>query len=481
MTESRRSHGGITRRTTLRSILGTALGAGAATVPAGRASATTDGELRLFGEVSVDNSLETVVEHNHAYVATGGGMTVVDVTEPGQPEVVAEVDLVADLTEHLGIEDPIVEILDVKVDGDVAALANNGSENPGGISLYDVSDPADPQFLSQYEPQLDGPAPGADIHNCFLADGHAYLTLAEPWNVDTDGDGQRDEVWLFGNTGVDIADVTDPENPETAGRWFLKDVAPAEAKTIRAPCHDVYVQDDVCYAALWDAGTAALDVSDPANPTLISKFGSSLDESDAVPAWDVTTDLGEYLDQYWDLVAYLTPPGNAHYVQPSPDGDHVYVGAETFPKFVGVSDPGVDDYGGITVFDTTDLANPTAVTRIDPPVIDEDDSGKLFTSHNFDVTANRLHTSWYHGGVHVYDVTDPSAPARRAGYDPDGYAFWTAVSHREFTIGGVYGAGSEIAGGITVLHDDRGEKRPPAFDGSAPPSEPEVMPDEQQT
>ncbi|PSP76549.1 hypothetical protein BRC81_13125 [Halobacteriales archaeon QS_1_68_20] len=133
-------------------------------------------------------------------------------------------------------------------------------------------------------------------------------------------------------------------------------------------------------------------MSDPTDPTLISRFGSVLDKSDAVRGWDVTTGFGAYLDQYWDIFEYLTAPGNAHYVQPSPDGDHVYVGAETVPKDVGVPDPGVDDYGGITVYDTSDLANPTEVTRIDPPVID-DDTGKLFTSHNFDVSSNRLYTS----------------------------------------------------------------------------------------
>lgn len=220
-------------------------------------------------------------------------------------------------------------------------------------------------------------------------------------------------------------------------------------------------------------------MSDPTDPTLISRFGSVLDKSDAVRGWDVTTGFGAYLDQYWDIFEYLTAPGNAHYVQPSPDGDHVYVGAETVPKDVGVPDPGVDDYGGITVYDTSDLANPTEVTRIDPPVID-DDTGKLFTSHNFDVSSNRLYTSWYHGGVHVYDVTDPANPVRRAGHDPDGYAFWTAVRSRAFTVGGVYGSESDTAGGITVLRDDRGEKRPPAFDGSAPPDDPEVMPRDDQ-
>lgn len=473
------------RRAVLR-LLGA--GAGVSLGPVGQTvaapSENSDGadELRLFSEAAVSMAHETVVQRDYAYVATGSdGMSVIDWHNPGRPEVVAEVNLAADIEENLGIDDPSIEILDVKVDGNVAALANNdGAENPGGISLYDISDPADPQFLAQYDPDMGGSSPGANIHNCYLEDGYAYLTVAEPWNVDTDDDGQRDKIWLFGDTGVDIADISDPENPEHASTWLLKDVAPEEVKSSRAPCHDIYVQDDICYAALWDAGTAALDVSDPEDPTLVSRFGSELDAGDAIPAYDFSEPLGAYLAREWDFTAYLTAPGNAHYVQPSPDGDHVFVGAETFPKDVGVSDPGVDDYGGIHVWDTSDLADPREVTRIDPPVIDEDDSGKFFTSHNFDVTANRLHTSWYHGGVHVFDITDPSDPESIAGYDPDGYAFWTAVSGRSFTIGGVYGAVSAEEGGATFLHTDRGRKQPPAFEGGSPPGEPEVMPEEQQ-
>lgn len=456
------------RRSVLR-LLGA--GAGVALGMSGQAAAGSGRgdreELRLFGEAEVPMAHETVVQGNYAYVATGTrGMAIVDWHHPGRPEVVAEVDLAEDIEENLGIQNPVVEILDVQVDGDVAALANNGSTDPGGISLYDVSDPTDPQFLAQYQPDLGGPttASGAAIHNCYLEDGFAYLTLHQSWNIDTDGDGSRDKVWLFGNAGVEIADVRRPSDPEFAGRWFLKDEAPADAKSSRAPCHDIYVQGDICYAALWDAGTAALNVRNPANPELISRFGSSLSEDDAIPAWDVTTSIVDYLVEHWDAVAYEAPPGNAHYVQPSPDGDHVYVGAETF---LGAP-------GGIDVWDVSDLASPESVGRIDAPDVDA-----FRTAHNFDVTNDRLHASWYNAGVRIYDTTDPSEPVELAHYDPDGYSFWSAVSERGFTIGGVYGSRSiENEGGITVLHADRGKRRPPGFDGAEPPSEPGIMPND---
>lgn len=153
-----------TRRTVLR-LLGA--GAFASLGPVGQTLASPPGkaggddELRLFSEAGVSGSFETVVQENYAYIATGKGMAIVDWHNPQRPEVVAEVDVAADIEENLGIMDPVIGIPDVKVDADVAALANDRSENPGGISLYDVSNPADPEFLAQYDP-------AANIHNCFI-------------------------------------------------------------------------------------------------------------------------------------------------------------------------------------------------------------------------------------------------------------------------------------------------------------------------
>ena len=471
------THQTFTRRTVLRTG-GLLVASGLAGLTAGQQTETQPADLRLVSEVAVPGSREVVTEDNYAYVATGDGMAIVDVRNPQEPEVVARVDLAADVTENLDIEEPGIVVLDVKVDGDVAAVANDGGdENPGGISLYDVSEPSAPEFLAQYQPTFEddpGPSPGANIHNCFVAGDYAYLTLGEPWYVDEDGDGLGEKFWLFGNSGVDIADISDPSAPEQAGRWLLRDESPAVAKASRVPCHDLYVQDDVCYAALWDAGTAALDVSDPSDPSLISRFGSTVDADDAISPYAFDQPFTEYYLDEFGYVDYLTLPGNDHYVQPSPDGDHVYVGAETFPRDVAIENPGPDDYGGITVWDTSDLADPSEVTRIEPPVIDDETAGKLFTSHNFDVTENRLHTSWYHGGVQLYDITDPSEPERVAGYDPEGYAFWTAVADRGVTVGGVYGEESDGEGGLTILSDDEGEDSQPAFDGSVPPMSPEV-------
>ena len=189
------------------------------------------------------------------------------------------------------------------------------------------------------------------------------------------------------------------------------------------------------------------DVSDPTDPIPITQFGDAPGADTPQP-------------EEFPLERYLTHPSNAHYVQPSPDGEFVYVGAETFPGNF-VENPDNDDYGGIRVFDTSDPDDPRQVTRIEPPEIDG-----FRTSHNFDGTNGRLHASWYAGGVTIYDVTDPAAPAERGHYAQAGSSFWTAVRARGLTIG------SDIGGGLVFLHADRGKGGPPAFEGGETPDDP---------
>lgn len=427
---------------------------------AGIGSAREDGTLRLFSEESVPGAAEAVTQNGYAYVARNtaygaekSGMAVVDWRQKGRPETVAEVDLADDLDGAGSLR-----VKDVKVDGDIAGVAND-TESPGGVAFYDVSDPSSPEFLSFYEPD-----PPSNIHNLFIDGDHAYLTLGEPENIDTDGDGERDLVRLFGDAGTEIVDISDPANPTHAATWLLKDELPAYAKAGVNPNHDVYVQDGLCYNAFWDAGTVVLNVNDPSNPEFVTQFGAAPEGDTEIRPWNTNEEsIGEYFDEVFPLSRYYAAPGNAHYVQPSPDGDYVFVGAETF----------LGEPGGIDVWDVTDLDSPTQVGRIDPPEVEG-----FRTSHNFDVTANRLHTSWYEGGVRVYDISDPSNPEELAAYDPDGYWFWTAVSDRGFTIGSAYGGGSENGGGLVFLSTDDGKKQPPAFGGGGggPPEKPEVEP-----
>lgn len=405
----------FTRRTALKTtglLAASGLSGLASAGPPGNGDGPSDDDtLRLFSEVAVDGAAEVVTQNTWAYVATGDGFAVVDWRKPTRPELVGTWDA------------PGTGIADVKVDGDLLAVSTQGGEHDHedgddgdqrdpdaeiGTHFYDVSDPTEPRYLSTFQELPAG------VHNADLVGDVAYICREFP----------------FDDSALKIVDVSDPTDPTLLAEWRVEDDHP-ELDQPTNFLHDVYVQGDYAYLAYWDAGCRVLDVSDPANPVEVSGFGEA-------PTADQSPEGGDLLG----------PPGNAHYVQPSPDGDHVYIGAETY----------VGESGGITVFDVTGFDDPQLVAEIEA----EDRNEGIFsdTSHNFDVTSNRLYTSWYNGGVRVYDVTNPSRPEQTYEYDPDGSSFWTAVRARGFTVT------SDIGGGLVFLHEDRGRRDSPGFDGT---------------
>ncbi len=409
-----------TRRTVLKTTAGLAATGFAGVTAAGNGrdnGNSDDSELRLFSEQAVGGATEVVTQGNEAFVATGGGLTILDWKNPGRPEVLVD-----------DMQVPGVAVWDVKVEGDLLAISSQGENERGddgdpdaiGTHFYDISDLSNPEFLSTWSETPAG------VHNHFLDGDIAYICREFP----------------FDDSALKIVDISDPTDPTLLSEWRVEDVD-SDLDQPTNFIHDVYVQDDYAYLAYWDAGTRVLDVSDPENPEEVSSFGEAPDADEDV----------EFPSAGWVERAFL-PPGNSHYVQPSPDGDYVLQGAETFPGAAGVENPDNDDYGGIKVFDVTDFENPEQLTRIDPPDVDA-----FRTSHNFDVTANRLHTSWYAGGVRVFDFTDPADPDELASYRTDDTSFWTAVQARSYTVA------SDIGGGVLFLHNDRGKKQPPAFSG----------------
>jgi LVIVD repeat len=360
--------------------------------------------MRLFSEVDVDGAQEVVTQNTWAYVATGDGFAVIDWRNPNRPEKVVD------------MHAPGVGIADVKVENDILAVCSQGSEEHDhdgdggntvpdseiGTHFYDVTDPTDPQYQGTFQ------VLPAGVHNAHLVDDVAYICKEAP----------------FDDSALLIVDISDPTAPTLLSEWRVEDAHP-ELDSPTNFVHDVYAQDGYAYLAYWDAGTRILDVNDPTNPVEVSAFGEA-------PGADQGSS-GNVNDRIYG------PPGNAHYVQPSPDGDHVYVGAETY----------IVESGGIKVFDVTDFDAPEQVAEVEPPDVDEGIFGK--TSHNFDVTANRLYTSWYDGGAAVFDITDPSTPEQRYRYDPEGTSFWTAVRARGFVVV------SDIGSGIRFLKPDHGQ------------------------
>lgn len=364
--------------------------------------------LRVFSDIDIPNVARDVhVQGNHAFVANGEGVTVVDWHDPTRPEVVADVDV------------PGVGVDDVKMDGDLMAASSQGAEDQAdvGTHFYDISDPADPRLLGTFQ------VLPAGVHNHYLDGDVAYLCKEFP----------------FGDSNLQIVDVSDPTDPTLVTKWAVEDVHP-ELDTRVCFVHDVVVQGDLAYVAYWDAGTRILDVSDPAEPVEIAGFGEAPDASEPAPGeLDFVNPDSPFARRV------LGPPGNVHLSVPSPDGEFVYTNWETYV-------PG--GQGPMKVWDVSDLEAPVEVATIEPPDIDVNPPFTLKTSHNFDVTRNRLYTTWYDGGTRIFDVTDPTEPTELSSYNVEGFTFDTAEWARSFTLASVRGVG------VLWLHDDRGKENP---------------------
>jgi len=413
------------RRDVLRS------GAGLASLAALGGLGTTTTAARAgyepLGAVDIEGSAEAVVDDagEFAFVAATNGFAVVDARDPAAPEVVYEErDLVPD-----GYDKELTVVFDVKYENDTLVVAGpaNGGRPPRGFFVYDVSDSAAPERVAFV------PTP-TSIHNCDLEDGVCYVT----------GNGVSGSPII----GYDLTSCP----YEEVLRWSPADYDSDWEGYARQTLHDLWVQDGVAYCAYWDAGTVLVDVSDPSDPTFVARLGDHSKE--------------EILNWSGDeaAVEYLQPPGNAHYVAVNDDADLLFEGGESWDR------DGTDDRGGpsgIDVWDISDPLSPEKLSEIKPPgAEDETYRGTWTTSHNFEVVGDRLYTSWYQGGVKVFDVSDPANPETLSWWaDPEAAAFWTArpAAGGDVFVASTHEAPNADREALYVFPDEAGEmSEPPA-------------------
>jgi hypothetical protein len=382
------------------------------------------------GRYDVADAKETVVSDDGetAYVALTDGYGIVDLSTPSNPEPLAiRRNLVPE-----GESEPLRQIYDVKLDGDRLVVAGPAQRaRLSGFFVVDVSTPSQPERLDFYETDY-------AIHNCFFRDGYVYLT----------GNGAGE-----GHPMV----VVDTDLMVEVGRWSLRD---RDQEWIDVPrgrrtLHDIYVQGDRAYLAYWDAGTWVVDVSDPSDPAFVTRFGDySLEE-----LLGASSGLGG-----------LEPPGNSHYVQPNDDGSVVAVGGESWD----VNDDDSGGPSGIDFWDVSDTDSPERLATIDPEESQSNayNGGTWTTSHNFDWEGDRLYTSWYSGGVKLFDVSDPENPEQLSWWRrPEETSFWTAqcAVQGDFFVATSLGTGLQNTGvaGLFTFPDEAGEQE------DAPPLVPE--------
>jgi hypothetical protein len=249
-------------------------------------------------------------------------------------------------------------VSDVQVSEDGQLLVLSGERGPaGGIYLYDLTDPANPSFITS---ALVG---RAGVHTVTLADINGRRFAFASRNPGPSSEPVDDPALL-------IYDVTDPAAPGlVATRTY-----PERDYSI----HDTFVRDGIAFAFVWDnPGLVIYDVGNglsggtPENPVELSRLITS----------DNGICCGPSMHNGWWF--HNPVSGERRYL---------FVGQE------GRSLTGSSSSGDIHVVDVSDLRNPVEVA-----FFHMDGAG----THNFWMDEERqiLYAAYYNGGVVALDVS----------------------------------------------------------------------------
>jgi len=282
------------------------------------------------------NAADVAGRGDLAFVALReNGLAIVDLSVPGFPEVVS-------VWQHPTAE---MDIVDARPQGTMVWAANQ-SNDTFSVAGIDVSDPANPVTVVE----LGAPEVLPKVHNLAVDDTHLYLAAF--------GDGQ----------GNHIVDVTDPANPVVEA-------------TIEVGMHDNAIVGDLLYTSGGYDGFFLHDVSDRANPVLLTSWTAN------------TPDTLYYTHNAWPI-----------------DDTHVLVTEEVQLP----ADDGSFTQGSVRVLDIGDLENPTEVWRWRSASAVAD---PLVTPHNGFVVDGFLTLSHYQDGLKIFDVSDPARPVEVGFYD----------------------------------------------------------------
>ena len=354
--------------------------------------------------------------------------SIVDVTNPAQPNLVRTVDTVS----------PDVRCNSLDVSANILAVAAESKQQGqpgGGVRLYALDDPATPRLLSYFD--ASGPHSRGVHHVWLSSDKLLHVTGGA-----ADFTPKRSEDDQF----YRIVDISDPAHPKEVGRWWYPgqragdpEPAPDEipmadesSQGVRPHNIDVFPgYANRAYVGYIDGGIVILDISDVAHPRAVS------------------------------IVRYVGP--FTHTVFPIFSRNLAFVSEEA------VQDSCVDDPKRMSVWDISDESKPRLLSvgpyahnapelckrggRYGPHNIYEDKPYRpTFKSDRVVVT------TWFGGGVRIYDLADPVHPREAAYYVPatpaDSPKHAPQINDVFVDDRGIVYACDRFTGGLYILRSD---------------------------
>jgi hypothetical protein len=239
------------------------------------------GKLKLTqfgGDISDVSALQASNGRWYAYLGNWGekcetgGVHIVDITNPEKPHRVGYLN-----SSGFGYVTEGVQALRINTSaftGDILVISNewcresgNPKNMPGGITIWDITDPTEPKRL------VDGVG-DVDVHGNRANEAHSAIA----WNA-----GNRAFLAAIDNeelNDVDLFEITDPRDPVKLSETRVPGVR-VDGYGQEKTSHDFDVlrfPDGSWHLMVsdWDAGWIDVDVTDPADPVIVGDFDYAL-------------------------------------------------------------------------------------------------------------------------------------------------------------------------------------------------------------
>lgn len=300
---------------------------------------------------------------------SGMGTTILDVSDPIRPRLISQRPAPPGSHSHkVQCADGLLLVNEEQFRG--------GHPFSAGMVVFDVSDPLVPREIGRFN------SGGLGVHRMVYTGGRYAYVSAIP-------EGFDDRIWV-------IVDLSDPERPVEAGRWWWPGMWRAGGEVADWPqgrrfaAHHALLDGDTAYLAFGDAGMVVLDVSDVGAPRRIGHLNWS-------------------------------PGGDTHTCMPLPGRGLVVTTDEA------VRDDCREEEKLVRVVDVSDPTRPRVLAVCPPP----DRSvycrrGLRFGPHNLHEnqpgayrSESLVFVTYFNAGLRVYDLTDPAAPREVAFWDPE--------------------------------------------------------------